>query len=117
MFNLVFKYPQTLRHNYAFCGKKDKDTMNILYVIANLAPRYGGPPKACFEMARAMAKLGHNVSIYTTNQDGLIELKVPIGSPFHKEGVVIRYFPIQRPRFWGYSFPLARRRVRQALPC
>lgn len=81
--------------------------MKILYVIANLAPRYGGPPKACFEMARAMAELGHNVSIYTTNQDGPTELKVPIGYPSNKDDVEIRYFPIQRPRFWGFSFPLA----------
>ena len=81
--------------------------MKILYVIANLAPRYGGPPKACFEMARAMANQGHEVSIYTTNQDGPAELKVPIESPVYKGGVEIRYFPIQRPRFWGFSIPLA----------
>jgi glycosyltransferase involved in cell wall biosynthesis len=82
--------------------------MKILNVIANLATRYGGPPKVCFEMARTMASLGHSVSIYTTNQDGPNELKVPIGCPLHKDRVEIRYFPIQRPRFWGYSFPLAK---------
>jgi glycosyltransferase involved in cell wall biosynthesis len=81
--------------------------MKILHVIANLAPRYGGPSKACWEMARAVAQLGHEVSIYTTNQDGPGELEVPVGQPVWQEGVEIRYFPIQAPRFWGTSLPLA----------
>ena len=81
--------------------------MKILHVIANLAPRYGGPSKACWEMARAVAQLGHEVSIYTTNQDGPGELEVPLGQPVWQEGVEIRYFPIQAPRFWGTSLPLA----------
>ena len=81
--------------------------MKILHVIANLAPRYGGPSKACWEMARAVAQLGHEVSIYTTNQDGPGELAVPLGQPVWQEGVEIRYFPIQPPRFWGTSLPLA----------
>lgn len=82
--------------------------MKVLHVIASLAYRYGGPPKACFEMARAVADLGHEVSIYTTNQDGPTELDVSTVSPVFKDGVEIRYFPIQHPRFWGFSFPLGR---------
>ena len=80
--------------------------MKILHVIANLVPRYGGPTKACFEMARAMANLGHTVSIYTTNGDGPFELDVSVKYPIVKDGVKIYYFPIQHPRFWGYSFPM-----------
>jgi glycosyltransferase involved in cell wall biosynthesis len=82
--------------------------MKILHVIANLAPRYGGPSKACREMARAVAQLGHEVSIYTTNQDGSGELEVPVDRPVWRDGVEVRYFPIQPPRFWGTSLPLAR---------
>jgi glycosyltransferase involved in cell wall biosynthesis len=82
--------------------------MRILHVIANLAPRYGGPSQACWEMARAVAQLGHEVSIYTTNQDGPGELPVPLDRPVWREGVEVRYFPIQTPRFWGTSLPLAR---------
>jgi glycosyltransferase involved in cell wall biosynthesis len=82
--------------------------MKILHVIANLAPRYGGPSKACWEMARAVAHLGHQVSIYTTNQDGPEVLPVPTDRPVWREGVEVRYFPVQSPRFWSTSWPLAR---------
>ena len=82
--------------------------MRILHVIANLAPRYGGPAKACVEMARAVARLGHEVKIYTTNQDGPGELAAPLGRPLLQDGVEIRYYPIQPPRFWGTSWPMAR---------
>jgi glycosyltransferase involved in cell wall biosynthesis len=82
--------------------------MKILHVLANIAPRYGGPPKACRDMARAVAALGHEVSIYTTNQDGPGELAVPLDQPVSEAGVEIRYYPIQPPRFWGTSLPLAR---------
>jgi glycosyltransferase involved in cell wall biosynthesis len=81
--------------------------MKILHVIANLAPRYGGVFKACWEMARAVADLGHEVSIYTTNQDGPGTLQVPTDRPVWREGVEVRYFPIQPPRFWSPSLPLA----------
>lgn len=82
--------------------------MRILHVIANLAPRYGGPPKACFEMARAVARRGHEVAIYATNQDGNGALPVPLFDAIHRDGVEIRFFPIGRPRFWGTSLPLAK---------
>ena len=82
--------------------------LRILHVIANLAPRYGGPAKACVAMAQAVARLGHQVSIYTTNQDGPGELAVPLDRPVRQAGVEIHYFPIQPPRFWGTSWPLAR---------
>lgn len=82
--------------------------MKILHVIGSLAPRYGGPSKACFEMARAVAGLGHAVSIYTTNADGPTELDVPTDRPIHRDGVEIRYFPVQPPRPWTFSLPLGR---------
>jgi glycosyltransferase involved in cell wall biosynthesis len=82
--------------------------MKILHVIANLAPRYGGPSKACWETARAVAQLGHKVSIYTTNQDGPGILPVPTDAPVWREGVEVRYFPIQPPKYWGTSWSLAR---------
>jgi len=95
--------------------RPSENVMKILHVIANLAPRYGGPSKACWEMARAVAQLGHEVSIYTTNQDGPGELEVPLSRPVWQEGVEVRYFPIQAPRFWGTSLPLAFA-LRQKIP-
>ena len=41
--------------------------MKILHVIGDLAPVSGGPAKACFEMARAVARRGHRLAIYTTD--------------------------------------------------
>ncbi len=82
--------------------------MKILHVIAGLAPRYGGPSKACVEMARAVARLGHEVSIYTTNMDGRGTLDVPTDQPVLQHGVAVSYFPAHFPRFWGTSWPLAR---------
>lgn len=83
--------------------------MKVLHVIANLAPRYGGPSKACREMAAAVATLGHQVDIYTTNQDGDGKLPVSLDRPVEENGISIYYYPIQRPRFWGTSLPLARK--------
>lgn len=89
--------------------------MKILHVIAGLAPRYGGPSKSCREMAVAVAQRGHEVSIFTTNQDGPDVLDVPLDRPVEEDGVEIRYFPIQSPRFWGTSWALAAE-LKRAIP-
>ena len=57
-------------------------------------------------MARAVAGMGHRVCIYTTNYDVQSKLNVTIDRPVFTDGVKIRYFPIQHPRFWGFSIPL-----------
>ena len=80
-----------------------------------MAPRYGGPSTACWEMARAVAHLGHEVSIFTTNQDGSGQLEVPTDRPVWRDGVEVRYFPVQPPRFWGTSWSLGRA-LRQKIP-
>ncbi|WP_339278781.1 glycosyltransferase [Paenibacillus sp. FSL W8-1187] len=81
--------------------------MNILHVIANLAPRYGGPAKAGMEMAAALAARGHDVTIFTTNQDGSGVLEVPTDRTIRKNGVDIRYFPVIQPKFWRTSPAMA----------
>lgn len=82
--------------------------MKILHVIGSLAPREGGPPKACVEMARAVAARGHHVEIMTTDKDGAGRLDVPFDRPVRDDGVTIRYFPVGFPRAWRTSRPLAR---------
>lgn len=82
--------------------------MKILHVIATIAARDGGPSKACFEMARAVVRRGHEVSIITTNMDGPGVLDVPVGEPVQRDGVTLRHFPVTFPRFWGTSPEMAR---------
>lgn len=91
-----------------------RQSLKILHVIANLAPRAGGVPKACLELARISAARGHDVAVYTTNADGSVNvdgigvLDVPLDRPVSVDGFEIRYFPVQFPRFWATSAPLAR---------
>lgn len=81
--------------------------MNILHVIATLAPRDGGPSKACVEMARAVARRGHAVTIFTTDKDGPGRLDVPTDRPVERDGVTLHYFPVAAPRFWARSPAMA----------
>ena len=80
--------------------------MRILHVIGDLAPASGGPAKAGFEMARALVRRGHDVAIYTT------DFGQPAGTPQEqlRDGVRLRFFPLQAPRIWLSSWPM-----RQAL--
>ena len=87
--------------------------MKILHVIATLAPRFGGPSKACFEMARAVARRGHEVTILSTNMDGPDDLDVPLNEPVIKDGVVLRTFQVNFPRFWKTSLGLWRALIQE----
>lgn len=87
--------------------------LRILHVIGTLAPRYGGPSQACPEMARAVARRGHEVQIFTTNRDGPGVLDVPTDRAVERDGFAIRYFPVQRPRAWFPSWPMARALARE----
>ena len=82
--------------------------MKLLHVIATLGTRYGGPSKACFEMARAVARRGHDVSIFTTDHGGPGVADVTAGAPVERDGVAIHCFPAAFPRFWMFSPDLAR---------
>lgn len=88
--------------------------MRILQVISNLSPRYGGPPKVCIEMSRALARVGEEVTIYTTNRDfpaGV--MKVPHSVPVNKSGYTVWYFPVE---FSPYAMSLGMaRRLRSKL--
>jgi glycosyltransferase involved in cell wall biosynthesis/SAM-dependent methyltransferase len=66
--------------------------MRILQVIGSLASRYGGPSTACPALCRALARDGHDVTVYTTDADGAGRLKVPLDRPVLADGFRIRYF-------------------------
>ena len=89
--------------------------LRILHVISSLAPRYGGPPQVCLELCRELVRQGARVSIYTTNVDGRGVMDVPLDAPVRRDGVEIRYFPVETPRAWVVSRPLARA-LREAVP-
>jgi glycosyltransferase involved in cell wall biosynthesis len=83
--------------------------MRILHVIGDLAPESGGPAKACVEMAQALARRGHEVTIATTDFSpklGRAEPQVP-----REPGLSVRVFPLGFPGRWLASWPL-----RRALP-
>lgn len=87
--------------------------MKILHIMANLAPRYGGPSQAIVGMTESLSNLSHEVTIFTTNQDGDGVLDVSTTEPIQRNGVTIRYFSIQTPRFFGTSFPMLRELKRE----
>ena len=89
--------------------------MKILHAIATLKARDGGPPKACFEMARAAAGRGHAVSIFTTDPDDLAVTGIAAGGIVEREGVSIHFFPAAFPRFWKFS-PAMARALRKEIP-
>ena len=57
-------------------------------------------------MSAAIAARGHEVDIFTTDQDGTGRLDVPIDAPVVKQGVRIRYFHSGLRRVWPVSLPL-----------
>jgi glycosyltransferase involved in cell wall biosynthesis len=59
--------------------------MKVLFVIANHAARYGGPPRAIQAYAAALASVGVEVRTISTNQDGKERLDVPIGQAIRQE--------------------------------
>lgn len=77
--------------------------MKILHVIGSLADFYGGPSKACFEMARAVARRGHEVSIFATDHGGAGVSRSLAGERTEPDGMVVRHFPALPPRFWMFS--------------
>ena len=83
--------------------------MRVLHIIPNFAPtwRYGGPVVAADGLTRTLAKLGHEVTVFTTNIDGDGILDVPTARPVNRDGVRVWYFPVQRPRWYFFSRQLA----------
>lgn len=80
--------------------------LNILHVVDSVAPRYGGAGIAARWMASYQARIGHRVTICTTNVDyPQGTLKVPSGIPVFKNNVWVRHFEVTfRPLL--FSVPL-----------
>jgi glycosyltransferase involved in cell wall biosynthesis len=87
--------------------RRQVEPVKILHVLADLAPETGGPAKAGFEMARAVARRGHEVTIFATNHAPHGRARAPAGETVRRDGVAIRLFPVNRPRAWLTSWPMA----------
>lgn len=79
--------------------------MKILHLISDLDFESGGPAKACFEMAKAVAKKGHTVKIFTTTFSRSKDFQPGVEM---REGVEIHFFPVHFPRFLKSSVKLYR---------
>lgn len=80
--------------------------MRILHVIPSLSPSQGGPSVALPAMARAVAALGAQVDVATTDDDGPNKrLEVSCGAAVEEDGFRVFYFPKQT-EFYKVSLPL-----------
>lgn len=88
--------------------------MRVLHVIPTVARRYGGPSVAIRGMTEALASLGADVTVVTTDADGPGKLDVPLGEAVADGGVTYRYFPRTVPGEWKLSFQMGRWLAREA---
>lgn len=84
--------------------------MRILHVIPTYLPaiRYGGPIYSVHGLCKALAALGHEVHVYTTNVDGPGDSAVPLMQPVDWDGVKVWYFPSRHLRRLYWSPPMGR---------
>jgi glycosyltransferase involved in cell wall biosynthesis len=82
--------------------------VRALHVIPSAAPGDGGPNLAVRAIARGLVSRGIDVTVATTNADGVRTLPVPLETPVIDEGVVYRYFARTVPGSWKFSWPLTR---------
>jgi len=57
---------------------------------------YGGPVPAMASLKKNLARLGHDVTVFTTNADGTGDLDIATGKPVRVDGLPVTYFP----RWW-----------------
>jgi glycosyltransferase involved in cell wall biosynthesis len=79
--------------------------VRILHVVPSYFPaiRYGGPIYSVHGLCKALAALGHEVHVYTTNVDGPYDSAVPLLQAVDMDGVKIWYFPSKHLRrlYWA----------------
>jgi glycosyltransferase involved in cell wall biosynthesis len=81
--------------------------VKVLHVIPSVAPRYGGPSKAIFEMCNALQEKGVELLVATTNADGESRLDVELGAPLRYQDVPTIFFSRQWSEAFKYSQPLS----------
>jgi len=81
-----------------------RTALRILHVIPAVAPRYGGPSQAIFEMCRALQKEGVEVLVAATDADGPEHLAVTLNKSVDYCGVRTIFFR----RHWSQRFAYSR---------
>ncbi|HBI15598.1 MAG TPA: hypothetical protein DDY20_08815 [Desulfobulbaceae bacterium] len=91
--------------------------MRILHVVPSYLPatRYGGPIYSVHGLCRALAGLGHEVHVVTTNVDGSGDSVVPLGDAITLDGVKVWYFHSRVLRRIYYS-PEMMRHLKKQMP-
>jgi glycosyltransferase involved in cell wall biosynthesis len=71
--------------------------MRIIFVTPYFYPawQYGGTPRAAYELARALARRGHSVTVLTTDSAGAARLETNNASPSPQsiDGINVYYYP------------------------
>ena len=69
--------------------------LKVLQVIPAVAARYGGPSEAVIQMSRALGNLGVDVTLATSNADGMERLDVPLATETSFHDVRSWFFPVR----------------------
>jgi glycosyltransferase involved in cell wall biosynthesis len=84
--------------------------VKLVHVVPTYEPafRYGGTIRAVAGLCRGLARIGHDVTVVTTDCDGAGALDVPLDRAVTREGVRVRYCRGGRPRRLYRSSAMAR---------
>jgi glycosyltransferase involved in cell wall biosynthesis len=83
--------------------------MKILQIVPSISLVYGGPSQMVLGLSAALAQLGQDVTIITTDSNGdtgQAPLDVPLGVPVSQNGYQIYYFPCSPFRRYKFSLDL-----------
>ncbi|MFM6057177.1 MAG: glycosyltransferase, partial [Microcystis aeruginosa] len=83
--------------------------MKILQIVPSISLVYGGPSQMVLGLSAALAQLGQDVTIITTDSNGdtgQAPLEVPLGVPVSQNGYQIYYFPCSPFRRYKSSLDL-----------
>lgn len=83
--------------------------MKILQIVPSISLVYGGPSQMVLGLSAALAQLGQEVTIITTDSNGdtgQAPLDVPLGVPVSQNGYQIYYFPCSPFRRYKFSLDL-----------
>ncbi len=82
--------------------------MKILQIVPSISLIYGGPSQMVLGLSKALAEVGEDVTIITTNSNGDAgqpPLDVPLEKSLSQDGYNLIYFPCSPFRRYKFSLP------------